>query len=493
MLTGINTGDLLDSKYRIVRRLGGGGFGDVYLAKDELLGRQVAIKLLRNRDPERQAGLIEEMRALDQLHHPAIVTFYHHFVEDQLLFLVMEHCAGGSLRIRMQQQLAPLQRVMQWGKELADTLEFVHRQGIVHHDIKPDNIFVATEEVLKIGDFGVANSRAGTTRYLAPEMLRAEVDTGDVRVDVYALGITLLELLRNRNPFDGMSESEAQRAKMRHDFIPTELDQWVQDVISKATHPTPELRFQSMQEFREAIDSKHVSYVFDQNRIKAHVLAAKAEKLLAGKHVTAASRCITQALYASPDCVSALIAAGRYNLFVNRIVEAKQHFDRALSVNPRTNIQRELGWLCLEARNYSQAISLLTDHLQRNASDYEAYNLLLECFYRTGRYEVGMQVARLMIEASAPSNCFENNEFLCRLLSNSVDDELVNRALKKLDNPFISYNIDILMQASEQMNSLMLFENYRFGVPFVGNYRTFLIQSGRIMKHAQLLELSGSA
>src|ERR1017187_699749 len=107
MPTDLNIGDLLDSKYRIQRRLGGGGFGDVYLAEDELLGRQVAIKLLRDRDPDHQADLVHEMRSLDQLHHPAVVTFFHHFVDEQLLFLVMEYCAGGSLRSRMRQQPPP--------------------------------------------------------------------------------------------------------------------------------------------------------------------------------------------------------------------------------------------------------------------------------------------------------------------------------------------------------------------------------------------------
>jgi tetratricopeptide (TPR) repeat protein len=84
-------------------------------------------------------------------------------------------------------------------------------------------------------------------------------------------------------------------------------------------------------------------------------MAAKAERLLARKHATAASKCISQALYACPDCVYALIAAGRYNLFINRISEAKQYFDQALSLNPRTNIQKELGCLCLEAGSYSRS------------------------------------------------------------------------------------------------------------------------------------------
>jgi len=128
-----------------------------------------------------------------------------------------------------------------------------------------------------------------------------------------------------------------------------------------------------MQEFREAIEAKHVNYVFDRRRVQAHALAAEAERLLARKKAAAASTRITQALYAAPDCVSALIAAGRYNFFVNRIPKAKEYFSQAHSINPRANIQKELGWISLEDENYSQAISLLIDHLQRNAADYEAY------------------------------------------------------------------------------------------------------------------------
>jgi serine/threonine protein kinase len=81
MTTSINIGDLFDSKYRVVEWLGG-GFGDVYLAEDELLGRQVAMKILKERDPHRQTDLVHEIRSLDQLHHPNIVTFYHHFINE---------------------------------------------------------------------------------------------------------------------------------------------------------------------------------------------------------------------------------------------------------------------------------------------------------------------------------------------------------------------------------------------------------------------------
>ncbi len=462
----IDIGDQFAGTYRILRRLGEGGWGEVYLAEDELLGRKVAIKLLHNRDAEDQTDLIHEMLSLDQLHHPGVVTFYHHFANQRTLFLVMEYCEGGSLRDRMRLEPPRAETVMQWVKDLSNTLRYVHQRGIVHHDIKPDNILFTSNGALKIGDFGVANRNFGTVRYLAPEMLMGDVDSKDVRIDVYALGITLLELLRNRNPFEGMSKNEALVAKLKHDFIPTDLARWVQELVSKATHPTPELRFQSMQEFQEAIDSKHVSYVFERNRVQAHTLAAKAEKLLSQKRATAAAKCITQALYVCPDCVSAVIAAGRYNLFINRISEAKQHFDKALLLNPRANIQKELGWLCLENGNFSQAISLLTDYLQRNAADCEAFNLLCECFYRTERYEVGEQVAKLMIEEGTPSSCFADNGFLCGVLQISTGRDRVLRAVDKPKTAFLQYNIDILKYVpAERIEPLLLFETYRFGLP----------------------------
>lgn len=459
----INIGDLLDSKYRILRWLGGGAFGDVYLAEDELLKRQVAIKVIRNQASDDQSDLIHEMKSLDQLHHPGIVTFYQWFLADQTLFLVMEYCPGGSLQRMMRGDPAPLHTVMKWGTELASVLDLVHQRGLVHHDIKPANIFVAQDGGLKIGDFGIANSNGGTPLYMAPEMLLGEVNAGDARVDVYALGITVLELLKNKNPFGEMTRAESLKAKLQHDFIPTDLEEWVQEVLAKATHPTPELRFQSMSEFREAIEAKHVSYIFDPGRIQASKLAAEAERLLGRMKVHSAWTRIQHALFACPDCVPALIAAGRQRICINRIDEAKQYFDRALSLNPRTNIQRELGWICLEQGNYSQAISLLTDHLQRDANDYEAFNLLLECFYRTERYEAGMNVAALMVEAKAPSDCFVNNAFVCGLRASSTPDNIMKQVLSELAKPFVAYNSAVLMEPDE-LRKRLLFQNYRLGL-----------------------------
>ena len=156
---------LLDGKYEVIRGLGEGAFGRVLLAKDIVIQDHfVAIKVLKDQDPERQQALINEMTLLANLQNPSIVTFHHHFKDKDngRLHLVMEYCADGSLRKKIQRGkgLEP-NLVFQWGIQLADVLDFVHNNGIVHHDIKPDNILFTSDGHLKIGDFGVANKNIG--------------------------------------------------------------------------------------------------------------------------------------------------------------------------------------------------------------------------------------------------------------------------------------------------------------------------------------------
>ncbi len=492
----ISIGDRLDGKYQVIRKLGGGGFGEVFLADDEAIpNRKVAIKvLIRPREGD-HGDLLWEMRALAQFNHPNVVAFYHHFADESRLYLAMEFCAAGSLNDHLRVRgHCSAEQALAWGLELCDTLAFVHGKGIVHHDIKPQNILFAENGTIKLGDFGIANRNIGTRLYLPPEMLLGErVSRTDPRVDVYALGLTLLESIAGRHPFEDLQPDEAVQARIKHEFIPADLPRWVQEVLLKATHPTPELRFQTAGDFGEAIRGRHVPYVFDSNRIKADAFARKAEAAIARKRWRMAERLASFALELSPDCVAALLAAGRCQLIIRHIDQAREYFSKAVAISPRTPVQKELGWINLEQGRLPAAISLLTDHLQRKASDYEAYNLLLKCFYLSDRFEAGESLARTLMDAKAPNDCFSTNLLLCRLLSgDDAPGDRARRVLSETGNPFIVYNLAVATEKpsawahgqTSLLKSKLLFEEYRFATAArAGSQNTLVISTPDGARH----------
>jgi tetratricopeptide (TPR) repeat protein len=385
-----------------------------------------------------------------------------------------------------------LDQAFAWGLQLCDALAVVHGQGIVHHDIKPPNILFAADGTIKLGDFGIANRNIGTLLYMSPEMLLgAPVERTDPRVDVYALGITLLESITGRHPFEGLRRAEAVQARMAHQFVPTNLPGWAQEVLLRATHPTPELRFQTAQDFAEAIRHRHVPYLIDGRRIKADSLAREAETALRRRKWRKARRLAEHALKGSPDSIAALLAAGRCALLLRRVEEASRHFLQALAVSPRTPVQKELGWIALEQGRLPTAISLLTDHLRRNASDYEAYNLLLRCFYLSDRFDVARALAETLIAQKPPTDCFSSNVLLCRLLAaDCVPEEI--ESLREAENPFVRHNARVATEqppawtsgGQPSLKSKLLFEEFRFAeARRAGRVNALVIHTANGIRH----------
>jgi serine/threonine protein kinase len=180
--------------YRTIRQLGSGGMGEVFLAHDETLGRNIAIKLLPAHlaaDPEHLARLRNEARSASSLNHPNIVTIYEIGRDDsKRAFMAMEYVDGHTLRDLMHGEAMPVRKALQIASQLADGLAAAHKRGLVHRDLKPDNIMVTTDGVVKILDFGLAKSLelqsadvsepgmlVGTYAYMSPEQARAgEID-----------------------------------------------------------------------------------------------------------------------------------------------------------------------------------------------------------------------------------------------------------------------------------------------------------------------------
>ena len=465
--------DLFDNRYRFVKDLGFGGFGRVFLAEEEKSKHLVAIKQLNNKDKKRQDSIVHEMQFLGKFNHSYIVGYRHYFIQDELLYIVMEYCSHGSLWIMMQKQKITSTFIWKWMDTLTQTMQFVHEKKIIHHDIKPANILFNEDRIIKISDFGVANTDGGTKAYLSPEALDWDLDTSkDERVDIYALGVTLLELLTGKNPFAKKSDDEILALHDKKDFGIDQLPNWQQEIILKAIAKLPEQRFQTMREFNEAVRAKYVPIVFEKEVIRAGDLAAKAGVFLKRKKWRKAYSLLDYAENQLKPNVNVLQLKGKYHLLQQQLERAQGYYEKALIWNPRLDVQKELGWINLAKSNYPTAISLLSDYLHRNPSDYEAYNLLLQCFYETDRYELATDLAKTLLNFDKGNVCFENNYYISAVMQEIGKkinpDELMKTC--NLNNPFLLYNTDVVFEKELSHNfdkepllkSKLLFMDYRF-------------------------------
>jgi len=474
--------ELFDNKYQYIKDLGEGGFGKVFLAKESVSNRFVAIKQLAIINKQEQEDIIHEIEIVSKFENPNIVTYYHHFWQDELLFLVMEYCSGGNLRSKIKSASTSISDIFGWAQILAKCLGSIHEKGIIHHDIKPDNILFSESGTLKISDFGLANREGGTRAYMSPESFDWDIITkNDPRFDIYALGVTLMELLLKINPFSSLSREQIIELHQKADFQISKLPNWQQDVILKAINKVPELRFQNMTEFEEAIKAKAIPVIFNKDIIKAAQLVEHAEKALKTKKWINAAKYLELADSKYPNNVTVLHAFGKYFLQMQEIAKAQSCFERALSLNPRLDLQKDLGWINLENKNYPIAISLLSDHLHRHSADFEAYNLLLRCYYETNRYEPAMELAKMLMENNDKLLCFANNYFISSAMLNLGKMVFSNTVLKAVDNPFIDYNYSIVLDDREThdldkiptMKSKLLFMDFHFN-SIVKNTVSFL-------------------
>jgi serine/threonine protein kinase len=220
-------------RYVIVEEIGTGGFARVFLAKDEELGREVAIKVPR-RDRFRNAESLQkfgdEARTAARLRHPGIVAVFDVGTQDDIPFIVLEYIRGRTLFHLLQHEKLSWPSAAQMVAEIADALGHAHEQGFVHRDIKPQNILLDMEDRPHIADFGLAirhremiqDSRdvAGTTRFMAPEQVRAENHRIDARTDIWALGVVMYDMLTGHLPFEGSSPTEVIQQILYKDPVP---------------------------------------------------------------------------------------------------------------------------------------------------------------------------------------------------------------------------------------------------------------------------------
>ena len=265
---------LLGGRYELGEVLGYGGMAEVFRGRDVRLGREVAVKVLRAdlaRDPSFLLRFRREAQAAASLNHPAIVAVYDTGEEPSggtaVPYIVMEYVEGRTLReVLHQEGRLTVQRAVEITADVCAALDFSHRSGIIHRDIKPGNVMLTRDGVVKVMDFGIARAITGssatmtqtaavigTAQYLSPEQARGE--TVDARSDVYSTGVLLFELVTGYPPFRGDSPVAIAYQHVREDPQPPsrldpDIPPDVDAVVMKALSKNPANRYQSAAEFR---------------------------------------------------------------------------------------------------------------------------------------------------------------------------------------------------------------------------------------------------
>lgn len=266
-------GRILADRYELKELIGQGGMADVYLAYDDILKREVAVKILRSSltgDPIYITRFHREARAAAALCHRNIVEIYDVGEEDDLYYIVMEYVRGQTLKELINKRGAlHYVEAVDIMKQVVSATALAHSMGIVHRDLKPQNILVTDSGIVKIADFGIASIQSlsqvtqtdtimGSLHYLAPEIARGEKATP--QSDIYALGVVFYELLRGDVPFNGESPVNIALKHMR-DEIPSvreynpAIPQSVENIIIKATAKNTNNRYQCADDMLDDLET----------------------------------------------------------------------------------------------------------------------------------------------------------------------------------------------------------------------------------------------
>jgi len=292
--------------YKVTAKLGAGGMGEVYRARDEKLERDVALKVLPAgsfSEPTAHSRLLREARSAAALNHPHICTIYEVGESGGTTYIAMELVEGQPLSKRLEAGALPAAQVVRYGSQIADALSHAHERQVVHRDLKSANVMITPEGRVKVLDFGLAKRLSedhmnevtrsqeslttpgtivGTLAYMAPEQLRGE--PADARSDIWALGVVQFEMAAGARPFQGHTGLALSSAVLNQSPVPLpkKVPVALRAVIERCLEKDPSRRYQRAGEVRAALEAIHAGtttpwaawrYGFARRRLRAYVTA----------------------------------------------------------------------------------------------------------------------------------------------------------------------------------------------------------------------------
>ena len=266
----LKIGSLVENRYRVTARIGHGGMAEVYEGNDIIGKKTVAIKLIRKDVMENPVNLIRfknEATIAASLNHPNIVKVYKHGTVDGVPYIANEFIKGQNLKQVLDfRTCVPIEEAVDYMIQLASALDYAHQHGIVHRDVKPDNLYVMGDGTIKLGDFGIAQTDAssqltskdseivGSVHYLAPEITSGRPATG--QSDIYSAGVTFFELITGHVPYIKNSAIDIAVAHVKEKFpspkkylpnCPKEIER----IIFKCVKKNPSERYKTAKELHD--------------------------------------------------------------------------------------------------------------------------------------------------------------------------------------------------------------------------------------------------
>lgn len=280
--------------YEVVGTLGYGGMGEVYRVRHRISDRCEAMKLLRasSGNPDQTQELMDrfvrEIRVLATLHHPNIATLHTAFHHGHELVMIMECVDGEDLSKRMTRGLS-LERSLHYTRQVLEALRYAHARGIVHRDVKPSNVMVGPDDHVKLLDFGLAlnaltaqrltttGALVGSVHYIAPEQISGQPH--DARSDIYAVGVTLYEMITGKLPVEGTTHIQVIAGHLQKDPVPPaernpSIPVAVSAAVMRALAKNPAERWPSAAEFQAALDAG-IRQTSAEALQETHVMPAK--------------------------------------------------------------------------------------------------------------------------------------------------------------------------------------------------------------------------
>jgi serine/threonine protein kinase/Tfp pilus assembly protein PilF len=462
------------SHYRIVKHLGAGGMGEVYLAEDTKLGRKVAIKLLPASavaDEQAKKRLLREARAAATLDHPNICTIHEVGEAEGQSFIVMQYVEGETLSASIKRQPLDVQAALIIAAQVAEALTEAHGHGIIHRDIKPQNIMLTARGQVKVLDFGLAKvmrekaiteseaetaswateagAIVGTVPYMSPEQVKGEELDG--RSDIFSYGVMLYEMLSGQRPFEAKSSAEIISAILTREppplggqagAVPAGLERLVRKCLEKE----PSRRYQTMEEL--AVDLREVRRECDSGQVELSISDAVTASMGAGvikRRVEWRNLLRSRAALAITSLVILAVAVTAYIQFFRRPTLTPTPGSKSLNSPAYDDYMR--GKVIVNSENPEDneaAIKFLEQAIRQDRNFAPAYAELARAYSRKAFYFAPTEAEKKQLNLDADVNV----EKALALDQNLAEGHLVRGLI--LFSPAKRFNYEGAIQSYKQ-------------------------------------------